>query len=103
MQYSKLISVYFATILLKHFRTSIWAILLIMTLMITVTSSIQAVSAPGQGGVIVVEFRLLTSKTNKTNQSSPDSQSDQPFPFTILNKTNDDNSTGPITSGVERN
>ena len=102
MQYSKLISIYFATILMKHFRTSIWAILLIMTLMITVTSSIQAVSAPGQGGCdSCEEFRSLTSKTNKTNQSSP--QSDQPFPFTILNKTYDDNSTGPITSGVERN
>ena len=89
---------------MKHFRTSIWAILLIMTLMITVTSSIQAVSAPGQGGCDSCgEFRSLTTQTNKTNQSSPDNQTDHPFPFTILNKTYIDNSTGPITSGVERN
>jgi hypothetical protein len=46
--------------LLKQIRTSIMAIVLITTLMITVTTSIQPVSAPRGCGSCITEFQILT-------------------------------------------
>ena len=52
------------TALLKHIRTSIAAILLITTLMITVTTSIQPVFAPRECGNCG-EFLKLTAQFEK--------------------------------------
>ena len=46
--------------LLKNIRTSITAILLIATLMITVTTSIQPVFAPRECGSCITQFEKLT-------------------------------------------
>jgi hypothetical protein len=46
--------------ILKHIRTSITAIVLITTLMITVTTSIQPVFAPRTCGQCITQFQILT-------------------------------------------